>query len=45
VQDGKNGAVVDRVEELVGVPTRGKRTGFGFAITDDARDKQIGVIE
>ena len=45
VQDGQHGAVVDRIEELVRVPTGGERAGLRFAIADDARDEQVGIVE
>ena len=43
VQDGQHRAVADRVEELVGVPARGQRPGFGLAVTDDAGDTRSGL--
>ena len=45
VQDGQHGAVVDRIEKLVRMPTGGERAGLRFAIADDARDEQVGIIE
>jgi hypothetical protein len=43
VQDRQDRAVVDRVEELVGVPARRQRTGLGLAVADDARDDEVGL--
>ena len=45
VQDGEDGAVLLRVEELVRVPAGGQRTGLGLAVADDAAHEQIGVVE
>ena len=45
VQDREHRAVADRIEELVRVPARGERTRLRLAVTDDARDDQIGVVE
>ncbi len=45
VQDRQDRAVTDRVEELVRVPARRERAGLGFAVADDTRDDQIGVVE
>ncbi len=45
VQDRQHRAVASRIEELVRVPARGERTGFGLAVADDAADEQIRVVE
>jgi hypothetical protein len=45
VEDGKNRAVVDGIEELVGVPTGGERAGLGFAVADDDGDDEVRVVE
>jgi hypothetical protein len=45
VQDGQHHAVVDRVEELVGVPAGGKGAGLRFAIADDACHDQVWIVE
>src|SRR5664280_1168800 len=45
MQDRQYGAVGDRVEQLVGLPCRGQRSGFRLAVTDDAGDDQIGIVE
>src|SRR5262249_15335051 len=41
----KDATVAGRVEELVAVPARGQRTGFRFAVTDDAGNYQVRVVE
>jgi len=38
MQNGQNGTVPVRVQELVRMPGRRQRSGFGFPITDDTRD-------
>src|SRR5262245_31529004 len=45
MQNGKHGAIADRVEELVALPASFQRTGFGFAVSDDAHREQVGVVE
>ena len=45
VQDGQDGAVARRVEELVAVPARGERTGLGLAVADDAQHDEVRVVE
>ena len=45
MQDRQHRAVADRVEELVRMPRRRQRPGFGFAVADDDRDDQIGIVE
>src|ERR1035437_8094927 len=45
MQDRQNRAIPGWGKELVGVPTRGERSGFGFAITDHATNDQVRVVE
>ena len=45
VKDGKDGAVANGVEEFVGVPGGGERTGLGFAVADAAGDDEVGIVE
>ena len=45
VQDRQHRAVARGVEELVRVPRSCQRTGLRFAVPDNARDEQIGVVE
>ena len=45
MQDRQHGAVADRVEQLVGLPRGRQRTGFRFAVADDAGDDQLGIVE
>ncbi len=45
VEDRQHSAVADRVDELVGVPGGGERSGLGFAVADDAGDDQVGIVE
>ncbi len=45
VQDRQHGAVVHRVEELVGVPGRRQRPGLRLAVADHAGDHQVRVVE
>jgi hypothetical protein len=45
VQDRQHGAVGDGVEELIRVPRRRERSGFGLAVADDAGHREIGVVE
>ena len=45
MQDGQNGAVVDRVEELVGMPAGGKGPRLRFAIADHACHDQVWIVE
>src|SRR6185437_16718186 len=33
------------IEELVGMPRRGQRSGLRFAVADDAGDDQVGIVE
>jgi hypothetical protein len=45
MQDGEHRAIVDGIEELVGVPARRERTCLGLAVAYHAADEQVGVIE
>ena len=45
VQDGQHGAVMHRVQELVGMPAGGHRASLGFAVADDASDDQGRIVE
>ena len=45
MQDGQHRAVGGRIEELIGMPRRGQRSGFRLAIADDAGDDEIGIVE
>lgn len=45
VEDGKDGPVMHGIEELVGVPRTGERSGLRLAVTDDAGDQQVRVVE
>src|SRR5262249_52483985 len=45
VKDGQNRPVPRRVEEFVGMPARRQRSGFRFAVADDAGNDQIGIVE
>ena len=45
VEDRQHRAVADRIDELVGMPGRGERTGLGLAIAHHAGDDQIGIVE
>jgi len=45
MQDRQHRAVDPRVQELVGMPTRCERSGLGLAVSDDAGDEQVGVVE
>lgn len=45
VQDRQDGAVVHRVEELVGVPGRRQRAGLRLSVADHAGDRQVRVVE
>jgi hypothetical protein len=45
MKDRQDGAVADGVEELVGVPRRGERTGLRFAVADDDADEQVRVVK
>ena len=45
MQDRQHGAVAHRIQKLVGMPARRKRTGLRFAITDDGGHDEIGIVE
>ena len=45
VQDREHGSVGGRVQELVRVPARRERPSLRFAVADDARDEEVGVVE
>ncbi len=45
VQDRQDGAVADRVEELVRVPGSGQRPGLRLAVTNHTGDEQVRVVE
>ena len=45
VQDRQHRPVADRVEELVAVPARGERAGFGLAVPDHGQSDQVRVVE
>src|SRR5215468_10125006 len=45
VKDGQNRPVPRWVEEFVGMPARRQRSGFRFAVADDAGNDQIAVVE
>ena len=45
VQDGKYGAIGNRVKEIVGLPGGRQRAGFRFAVAHHAGRNQAGVVE
>jgi hypothetical protein len=45
VQDWKDAAILDRVEELVAVPAGGQRTGLTLSISHDGQSNGLGVVE
>ena len=45
MQDRQHRAVGHGIEKLVGMPGRRQRAGFGFTVTDHARDDQIRIIK
>ena len=45
MKDRKDRAIVVRIDELVHVPTRRERSSLGFSVTDDAKDRQVRVVE
>ena len=45
MQNRKDTSVTRGVEKLVAVPSGGERTGFGFAVSDNAADDEIGIVE
>jgi hypothetical protein len=45
MQNRQHRAVGHWIEEFVGMPCGGQRSGFRLAIADDAGDDEIGVVE
>ena len=45
MQDREDSAIMDRIQELVSVPTTCERAGFCFAIADDSGDDEVGIVE
>ncbi len=45
MQDRQHRAVGGRIEKLVGMPRGGQRPGLRLAVSDDAGDDEIGVVE
>ncbi len=45
VQNGQHCAICRGIDELVGVPARRQWSGFRFAVTHDAGDDQVGIVE
>src|ERR1035438_2007884 len=45
VQDRQHGSVGNWVQKLVGLPCGGQRPRFRFAVADNARDDQTGIVE
>ncbi len=45
MKDRQHGPIAAGFEKFVRVPGRGQRSGFGFAVTHDANDNQVGMIE
>jgi hypothetical protein len=45
VQDRQDGAVGAGAQELRSVPARRERPRLRLAVTDDARDQQVGIVE
>lgn len=45
MQDRQHRAVMRGIQKLVRMPGRRERPGFGFAVTDDAGDNQVGIVE
>jgi len=45
MQDRQHGTVGRGIEELIGMPGRGQGSGLRLAITDDAGDDEIGIVE
>ena len=44
MEDRQDRAVFRGIQKFVGVPAGGARSGFGFAVADDAGDDQIGIV-
>src|SRR5437773_2617603 len=45
MQDREHHTIQNRIEKFVRVPAGRQRPGFGFPITDDARDHQLRIVE
>src|SRR4029450_8412321 len=45
MKDRQNRSVRRCVEEFVGMPARRQRSSFRFAVTNNACDNQIGIVE
>ena len=45
VKDRQNHPVGRRVQELVGVPAGGERSGLGLAVTDNGCDEKMRIVE
>src|SRR5678816_4111597 len=45
IKDRQHSAVANGIEKLIDVPRGGERPCFGFAITDDCRNNQVGIVE
>jgi len=45
MKDRQHGAVVHRVQELVGMPARCERAGLGLTVSDHAGDEEVRVVE
>ena len=45
MQNRQHRTVADRIQEFVGLPARGKRTGFRLAVADRDRRNQIRIVE
>src|SRR5215469_18096502 len=45
VQDRQNRTIADRIDELVAVPARRQRSGFGLAVAHHHQRDQVGMIE
>ena len=45
MQDRQHRAVRRGIEEFVAMPGGRQRSGFGFAVADDAGDDEIGIVE
>jgi len=45
MQDGQDGAIPHRVQELVGMPACRQRSGFGLTVADNTGDDKIRVVK
>ena len=45
IEDGQHRTIAGGIEEFVRVPRGRERPGLGFAVTHDAGDNQIGIVE